>query len=371
VTEVRPKVLLVDDVEANLVSLEAVLGNLDCDLLRASNGNEALRQLLKHDFAAMLLDVQMPDMDGYEVARYARENPQTREVPIIFVTATHETRENVLLGYDAGAFDLLFKPIDPYVLRSKVQVFLQLYTSRRELRAEIDAHRRTLAESEAFSYSVSHDLRAPLRSIDGFSQALLEDHAANLDAKGQDYLRRVRGAAQRMGELIDDLLALSRVSRAAVRAQAVDLSVVARDIADELARRDPDRAVDVAVEAGLTTDADSRLVRVLLENLMGNAWKFTMKAPAARIEIGATRQTDEQVFFVRDNGAGFSMSYAHKLFRPFQRLHAETEFPGTGIGLATVHRIVDRHGGRVWAEGAVNAGATIYFTLAKKAGPRS
>ena len=218
-------------------------------------------------------------------------------------------------------------------------------------------------ELETFSYSVSHDLRGPLRSIDGFSQALLEDYGAVLDEHARDYLRRVRVAAQEMGELIDGLLTLSRVERAGLSRSWVNVSEIARTIADELGRTQPERPVAFAIARGLTVEADGRLVRALLDNLIGNAWKFTGKTSSPRIEIGATEHGDGTVYFVRDNGAGFDMTYAEKLFRPFQRLHGDGDFPGTGIGLATVQRIVERHGGRVWAEGAVGQGATIFFTL--------
>ena len=218
-------------------------------------------------------------------------------------------------------------------------------------------------ELEAFSYSVSHDLRSPLRAIDGFSQALLERYEARLDDKGADYLHRVRNAAQRMGELIDALLQLSRINRMPLTRRRVDLSEVARGVVDELARQSPEREVACAISDGLVADADGGLVRVLLDNLIGNAWKFTARTEPARVEVGADRPDGETVYFVRDNGAGFDMTYASKLFAPFQRLHSTSEFTGTGIGLATVHRVVDRHGGRVWAEGEVGRGATIFFTL--------
>ena len=218
-------------------------------------------------------------------------------------------------------------------------------------------------ELEAFSYSVSHDLRTPLRSIAGFSQALLEDAGDRLDPKGQDYLQRVRGAAQRMGELIDDLLHLSRVGRAELRRNRVDLSEIGHAVATELRKTHPDRRVDVDVQDGLVAMADRRLMQIVLENLLGNAWKFTANVDPARILFGSQHSGGDAVYFIRDNGAGFDMTYADKLFRPFQRLHTAADFAGTGIGLATVHRIVDRHGGRVWAEGAVGAGATVYFTL--------
>jgi len=219
------------------------------------------------------------------------------------------------------------------------------------------------AELDAFAYSVSHDLRAPLRSIDGFSQALLEDYAGKLDATGQDYLRRVRAGTQRMGALIDDLLNLSRVTRSEMVIRTVDVSDLARQLAGELASGDPEREVDVVIAPGLEARADEGLLRLVLQNLIGNAWKFTGKRTDARIEVGMVAANGERAYFVRDNGAGFDMTYAPKLFGAFQRLHRATEFPGTGVGLATVQRIIHRHGGRVWAESALDRGATFYFTL--------
>jgi two-component system, sensor histidine kinase and response regulator len=359
----RPKVLIVDDVEANLVAMEALLENMDCELIRASSGNEALRQLLKHEFALMLLDVQMPEMDGFEVARLSRENPMVRETPIVFVTAMHDNRTNVWRGYEAGAFDVLFKPVDSYVLRSKVQLFLNLFVGRRSLRSEIAAHKDTLAELEAFNYSVSHDLRAPLRPLNGFSEALLEDYGDKLDEAGKDHLHRIRGAANRMGQLIDDLLRLSRMNLMNIIRESVDLATVARSIVDELRTGDAARRVDVLMPSPINATADVRLVRIVLENLLRNAWKFTSKRPTACIEVGVKRGDGEAVYFVRDDGVGFDPAYAGKLFQPFQRLHAATAFEGTGVGLAIVNRIVRRHGGRLWAESAPDKGATFYFTL--------
>lgn len=364
-TDVKPKVLLVDDVEANLVALEGILGRMPCELVRAGSGNEALRLLLKHEFAVMLLDVQMPDMDGYEVAQHARDNPDTRKVPTIFVTATHETEESVLRGYEAGAFDLLFKPIDPYVLRSKVQVFLDLYLGRRRLQAEIVAHKRTLAEAEAFNYSVSHDLRAPLRPLDGFSEALLEDYADKLDERGRDYLTRIRSAAQRMGQLIDDLLELSRVSRADLRRQPLDLSGLVGAIVSDIRADQAAGEREVICPPGLQVSADARLLRIALENLLRNAWKFTARQAQPRIEFGCSTAGEELIYFVRDNGVGFDPTYAGKLFQPFQRLHT-AEFAGTGIGLAIVDRIIRRHEGRIWGESVPEQGAEFFFTLSAR-----
>jgi PAS domain S-box-containing protein len=219
-------------------------------------------------------------------------------------------------------------------------------------------------ELEAFSYSVSHDLRTPLRAIDGFTQALQEDYGHTLDEIGQGYLRRVRQAAQRMGMLIDDMLKLARVSRTELSIADIDLSAMARDILNGLADHAPDRPVNADVEPGLTAQADARLMRVALENLLGNAWKFTAGRSPAQIAFGrAQDEANGAVYYVQDNGAGFDMAYSGKLFGAFQRLHDTNEFPGTGIGLATVQRIIHKHGGRIWAEGAPGEGATFRFTL--------
>ncbi len=218
-------------------------------------------------------------------------------------------------------------------------------------------------ELEAFAYSVSHDLRAPIRTIDGFSMALLEDFAPKLDPQAQEYLGRIRSATERMGELIEDLLALSRVARVKLRHEPVNLTKVAQSVADEMARANSARDVRVTIEPDVTAQGDPGLMRILLENLFDNAWKFTRKQLRAEIAFGVEDDSDAPVYFVRDNGVGFDMTYAQKLFGVFQRLHSEREFEGTGIGLATVQRIVRRHGGRVWAEGANGKGATIFFTL--------
>ena len=227
--------------------------------------------------------------------------------------------------------------------------------------AELEAANKEL---EAFAYSVSHDLRAPLRSIDGFSAALLEDYADKVDDEGKDYLRRLRAASQRMAQLIDDILNLSRVTRSELVREQVDLSALARAVAAELQQGEPERRVEFAIQDGLVTNGDNRLLRLVLVNLIGNAWKYTGNHESAHIAFGQTTADGGPAYFVRDDGAGFDMEYAAKLFIPFQRLHAPEEFPGLGIGLALVQRIIRRHGGAIWAEGAIERGATFYFRLA-------
>ena len=241
-----------------------------------------------------------------------------------------------------------------------------------ELEARVQERTNKLEEAnrelEAFAYSVSHDLRAPLRAIDGFSQALLNEHGGGVDDKMRHYLQRIQAGTQRMGQLIEDLLNLSRISRLELARREVDLSALASQVLEDLHQREPERQVQVSVWEGVSVDADPRLLRVALENLLGNAWQFTGKTPGARIECGMLQEGRRQILYVRDNGAGFDMAYADKLFGAFQRLHGVKEFPGTGIGLATVQRIVSRHGGRIWCQAAPGKGATFFFTLQYEAG---
>jgi signal transduction histidine kinase len=269
------------------------------------------------------------------------------------------------------AISLMLFGVTWMLAHSRIQaehVGLQLEAANRQLESanrDLEETNRELEganrELEAFSYSVSHDLRAPLRSIEGFSQILLEDHARGLDEEARGYLGRVRAASRRMALLIDDLLDLSRVTRSALRRQPVDLSAVAREVAAELQRSRPEREVRFVITDGLTANGDPRLLKIALENLLANAFKFTEKQPRATVEFGVAG--DRPAYYVRDNGVGFDMAYADKLFGAFQRLHGAEDFEGTGIGLATVQRIVARHGGTVWAEGEVGKGATFFFTL--------
>lgn len=245
----------------------------------------------------------------------------------------------------------------------------QLDLDRLNEELELRVHRRTAElqaankELAAFSYSVSHDLRAPLRKIDGFSKALLQDYGQTLDPQAREYLNWVRESSQQMAQLIDDLLNLSKITRSEMRRESVDLTALARGIGAELRQRQPERDVSLVVQEGLTANGDSHLLKIALQNLLGNAWKFTEKRADPRIEFGTLPDAPGRTLFVRDNGAGFDMAYSDKLFGPFQRLHSHDEFEGTGVGLATVQRIVTRHGGRIWAEASVGQGATFFFTL--------
>jgi DNA-binding response OmpR family regulator len=383
------RVLAVDDSPTYLSFLAEILRGEGYEAVLARSGEEALELLAIQEVDCVLLDLLMPGIGGEETCRRIRADAPMRDTPLVMLTSLDD-RDAMIRGLSAGADDYISKSSDSQVLKARVLAQLrrkQFEDENRKIRDQLVRKEMEAAETrashelaearavlladvehknaelEAFSYSVSHDLRAPLRSIDGFAQALLEDHAAQLDATGKDHLARVRAAAQRMGQLIDDLLELSRIGRAEMRRERVDLSEIARTVATELRRVDPDRDAKFLVADGVVADGDARLLRVVLDNLLGNAWKFTRRSAGASIEFGATSKDGRMTYFVRDDGAGFDMSYAKRLFTPFQRLHAVSEFPGTGIGLATVSRIIERHGGRIWAEGVVGAGATFWFGL--------
>jgi two-component system NtrC family sensor kinase len=383
------KLLAIDDSATYLQELAVALRGEGYDVILARSGEEGLDLLSVQPVDCILLDLIMPGIGGQETCRRIKAAPILRDIPLVMLTAM-EDRLSMVEGLGAGADDFIPKSNDFEVLKARVRAQIrrkQFEDETRRIREElltreieatearaarelaetravlVEELERKNSELEAFSYSVSHDLRGPLRSIDGFSQALLEDHSDELSDTGREYLRRVRAGAQRMGTLIEDMLQLFRVSRAELRHESVDLGRLAHTVMADLARSDPGRTVEVQVQDNLTVTSDGSLLRIVLDNLIGNAWKFASKIDGARIEFGAEEREGVRVFFVRDNGAGFDMAYADNLFQPFQRLHSTSEFPGTGIGLATVKKVIDRCAGHVWAEGAVGHGATFFFTL--------
>jgi light-regulated signal transduction histidine kinase (bacteriophytochrome) len=332
------------------------------DVLPVADGLQALAAAEANPPDLVLTDVMMPGLDGFGLLCELRKNPRTKTIPVILLSA-RAGEESAMEGLEAGADDYLSKPFSARELLARVRTHLELARVRREWAKELEQANKEL---EAFSYSVSHDLRAPLRAIDGFSKALLDEYGEKLDMQANRYLNRVRTAAQRMAALIDDLLNLSRLSRTKLRREPISLTELASTVVAGLRERDPSRNVSIEIAEGLQTHGDPRLITIVFENLLGNAWKFTAKQSRAQIIVGQEHKESETAFFVRDNGAGFDVAYAHKLFTAFQRLHDDSEFEGTGIGLAIVQRIISCHGGRIWAEASVGKGATLFFTLGER-----
>lgn len=513
-------ILMVDDHPENLLVLEAALKDMGHNLVQARSGSEALKRVLEEEFAVILLDIQMPNMDGFETATLIRQRGKSHHTPIIFLTAENKAETQVFHGYSVGAVDYLLKPIVPEILRAKVAVFVDLFikteqvrqhatllrrldreaykkemsqlkvqknrifdlsmdmicilgfdgrfkqlnpswqdslgfkandlkgtpflqwihpedqdaaravwadlknrgwslslenrcpckdgslkwllwsfaaypqeqlvyavvrditkrkkeedqirdlNARLELKVEkrTEELQRTIQELEAFSYSVSHDLRAPLRIADGYSRMLLEDHAPQLSAEGRRIVDTIRGNLERMARMIDDLLAFSKVSREEIAPDTVDMNELVGLVIEEIRASSGGTQAQFAVGRLPPARGDRSMIRQALTNLISNAVKYTRHTKEAKIQVGARTEGDKNIYHVQDNGAGFDMRHAEKLFRVFQRLHTEREFEGTGVGLAIVEQVVHRHGGRVWAQAKVNEGATFHFSLPKGEG---
>jgi two-component system sensor histidine kinase/response regulator len=327
----------------------------------AVDGLAALEAVRERAPDIVVSDVMMPRLDGVGLVRELRKEARTSSLPVILLSA-RVGEESAIAGLDAGSDDYLAKPFSAKELLARVRTHVELARNRRAWTAELERANREL---DAFSYSVSHDLRAPLRAIGGFTQVLADDYGALLDAPGKESLQRILDGVKRMAALIEALLGLARISRAKVIADSVDLSAMAERIVSDLRQAHPARAVTVTIEEGLVVRGDRALLDVVLVNLIGNAWKFTSRRENAHIEIG---RGPEGELFVRDDGAGFDSGYASRLFAPFQRLHRADEFEGTGVGLATVQRVIHRHGGSIRAEAAVGRGATFYFSIPPERG---
>lgn len=371
----RPLVLVIEDnAEMNRFIRETLAKDYRVD--GAFNGKEGLGKALALRPDLVLSDVMMPEMSGDAFVRAFREHPEMESTPVVLLTAKADDEVRVRLLQE-GANDYVMKPFSVEELLARVGNLIHAKIAlekNQRLNAELqesNSKLQTLSsqlqdanrELDAFSYSVSHDLRAPLRAVDGFSSMLLSDYGEKLDAEGRGYLNRVRSSAMRMAALIDDLLKLSRITRTPLEREPIDLAPIAREVIETFRSQEPAREVDVDIATDLVGRGDPKLLKIVLENLLGNAWKFTSKEPKAHITVGKEDGDTGTVFFVRDTGAGFDMKYVEKLFTPFQRLHRESEFEGTGVGLATVQRIVARHGGRIWAESAPEKGTTFRFTL--------
>jgi two-component system, sensor histidine kinase and response regulator len=368
-TDVKPKVLIVDDKPENLVALEVALKDLQVEIIKAMGGNEALKATLHHDFALALLDIQMPEMDGYELASILREEEKTARLPFIFISAVYTSNLNVFKGYEQGAFSFITKPFQTDILITKVNFFIEKYRQEMalfELNKMLEMKNEELIysnkELESFSYSVSHDLRAPLRALDGYSKILAEDYSNILDEHGRKVLTNIQNNAKRMGLLVDALLAFSKLGKQEVQKSQVNMKNLVESVLNEVMVSSPHHAA-VKVHTLHPVNADPLLMHQVWINLISNAIKYSSKNEKPEVEIGSSKSKDGITYYVKDNGVGFNMEYVGKLFGVFQRLHSPKEFEGTGIGLAIVHRIIVKHGGSVRAESKIGQGATFSFTL--------
>jgi signal transduction histidine kinase len=365
----KPKILIVDDKPENLLVLEVVLQDMDIELVKADSGNEALKATLRHDFALALLDVQMPGMDGYELAGILRNYERTARLPFIFISAVYTDNLNVFKGYEKGAFSFITKPFQPEILINKVKFFIEKHQQEvalQQLNIDLNHKNDELKyinqELEGFTYSVSHDLRTPLRAINGFAQMLHEDYDAILDEGGKRLLGVIRENAVKMGVLIDDLLEFSKLGRKELVKSTINMKELWESALAEINKNTKHNAM-VTIGGQHDVGGDRSLIFQVLINLLSNAIKYSSKKATPVVEISSEERRGEIVYQIKDNGAGFNKQYAHKLFGVFQRLHSNEEFDGEGVGLALVKRILHKHGGEIWADGEVNKGATFSFSL--------
>lgn len=352
--------LLVDDGPENLVVLEELLDQPDRKLLKATSGNEALRLLLKHDVALVLLDLQMPGMDGYEVAQLMRAVEGTRLVPIIFVTAGDRSEEQTFRGYEAGAVDFLYKPVDAHTLRSKVNVFIELHRKTHELERTSAALREKVADLENVTHTLSHDLRAPLRSIRSFAEIIEETQLERLDDEGRDALTRVLKASERMSRMVDDLHRLLRLSGDDVVSSEVNVVSVLDEVVAGLGSDLAQASASVAYDALPVVRGNRLLLAQVFQNLIANSLKFR-GAESPRVHVTAQRSDNDWQFSVRDNGIGIPVDERERVFRLFHRLTSEAG--GTGVGLTLCKRAVEKLGGKIWIGSEAGPGATVCFTL--------
>jgi signal transduction histidine kinase len=359
----KPNILVVDDRRENLLATEKVLKPLGANLLKATSGTEALSLILRHRFAVVLLDVQMPEMDGFETASLMRVHDAMRLVPIIFVTAISKEDEYATRAAEIGAVDYVFKPINQHILKSKVQVYLDLYVQREEILKLNAVLQQSNEELERFAYICSHDMQEPVRMMNSYAGLLQQGHADGLDDKGRRYLRLIGQNAKRMQTMIRDILSFSRVGREEIRTERVDTGQILAEVIAEFEDVIAEKGAVLRYGALPTLETSPTLVRVLFQNLIGNALKFQDGSRAPEIDISAERQVGFWRFRVRDNGIGIDPAFAGSLFTIFQRLHRKEEFPGTGIGLSTCRKFIRLVGGDIRFESRPGEGTAFTFTL--------
>jgi two-component system, sensor histidine kinase and response regulator len=374
----KVNILMVDDSPDKLLAMESVLASLGQNLVKVFSGEEALRRLLKQDFALILLDVNMPGMDGFETAQMIRKRRSMEHIPIIFVTALSTTDAEVFKGYQFGAVDYILTPIVPEILRTKVGVFVELWKQRRELEARAEALRQANEsleerakllsaanrELESFCYTIAHDLRAPLRAMEGMTSLLLEEHAEKLDETAQDYGNRIRAAAARMDQMIQELLAYSRLSLMAIQSQPVRLSRVVKDVLTQMAwDLEQCKAQVIAKKSSHEVTGNYGIIVQVLANLISNAMKFVEPGKTPQIKIYDEERDGMVRVWVEDNGIGIAKEHQDRIFRIFERLHGRENYAGTGIGLAIVEKAITRMHGRVGLESEVGQGSKFWFEL--------
>jgi two-component system, sensor histidine kinase and response regulator len=395
------KVLLVDDRDENLFALETILKDENYQLIKAHSGKEALAFLLKDlDFHLIIMDVLMPGMNGFETATLIYNRDKLKNIPIIFLTAM-DIEGNIYKGYQAGAIDYISKPVIPELLKVKVRAFVELSEKNRELvrqekklraanrKLEWEVGERKLSEAkvkalnddlakkleqlqslDSFNYSISHDLMSPLNSITGLAGLLQTMYPEKFDKEVLEIVNHIMGSVDRMSKLIKDLLSFSRQANAEISKTEVNMRRMIAEVMEEISLTMPVSGAQIIIHENLP-DAycDVNMLKQVWTNLISNAIKYSQKKPEPTIEIGAVEDSGELVYFVKDNGAGFNMAHYNKLFSIFQRLHSESEFNGTGIGLAVVKRIIERHDGKIWAESELGKGSDFYFTLKRQQEP--
>ena len=359
----QPNILIVDDRKENLLATEKVLRHLDAGIFKASSGNEALSLMLRHRFALVLLDVQMPEMDGFEVAMLMQQQESMRGTPIIFITAISKEEKYATQAAEIGAVDYIFKPINPDILRSKVKVYLDLYNQRQQILKLFDGLVKSNEELERFAYVCSHDMQEPVRMMNSYSELLAERCEGVLDEKGQRYLRYITENAQRMQKMIADILNFSRVGREEVVMERVDTGDIVREVVAEFESIIAARKAKVACSTLPVVKASPTLLRILYQNLIGNALKFNDGTRIPELHIAAVLKDDVWQFSVRDNGIGIDPNFYDRVFTIFQRIHRREEYPGTGIGLSTCQKFIRLCGGDIFFESVLGQGTTFYFTL--------
>lgn len=369
-TEAKPKILAIDDTPANLLVLGRALEG-EFDLRIATSGLAGLKLAAEHVPDVILLDVMMPEMDGFETCRRLKADPRLSQVPVVFITALAELDAEAT-GLSLGAADYLTKPINVLIARQRIRNLVERERLRKAVEHQKDhlealvrertaALEQTVAELESFLYSTAHDLTTPLRAINGYAAILVDSERQNLSAEGRQLLDRIAQAANRLGGLIDGVLDYARAGRQPMRIAEVPLAPLLEAAARPLAERYP--AVRLAVEPLPVVRGDPDMLARVLALLLDNAYKFSALQETPEVAVGVSHEDGRPAFFVRDNGVGLDMQYAGKLFTMFQRLHRDADFPGRGVGLAIARRLIERHGGRIWVEAAPGRGATFYFTL--------